>query len=59
MSLYDDRRWLTRIGITDDELLSSVDDLHESSARFNVPAQEQNLLAIAESTNGGVASSSP
>jgi hemoglobin len=39
------------LGITEDEWASFMDDLHQSLARFQVPAAEENeLVAIVEST---------
>jgi hemoglobin len=41
--------------ITEDERVSFMDDLHQSLAKFRVPAaEERDLVAIVESTKDGI-----
>ena len=43
------------LNITEDEWLAFVDDLHQSLARFGVPApEEQDLTAIVQSTHDAI-----
>jgi hypothetical protein len=43
------------LNITEDEWAAFMDDLHQSLAKFQVPAAEENdLVAIAESTKGDI-----
>jgi len=56
-SMADSHRHLA---ITEDEWISFMDDLHQSLAKFQVPAaEEQEVVAIVESTKDGIVAIPP